>query len=234
MRRPNTWFDELEWTGREITFQIDNSQSTWKIYKKIAESEKFDYTMLYDNNRPRSEAHGVFAVSNVQDPTQAAALKIWMQVVWFFLPGKTSEPQPDMGIYSKSEIDCLERLTKAGCSSTPSLLAWKHNIQGKKGVIPGGYIDYMLMDMLPGVKPVFCDTGLSEKREVQDAFKKAWFECVSHGRDNRSRRSRNLLWDRKEQKCYIVDWEHWIETTDDTVWKNGMFYRWSLDDSYWD
>jgi hypothetical protein len=49
---------------------------------------------------------------------------------------------------SQREIS-VKHLTAAGCSSTPALIAWKHDTQGDDDWVTGGYIDYILMEKLP-------------------------------------------------------------------------------------
>lgn len=58
-----------------------------------------------------------------------------------------------MNIGSQDELDALQSLTQAGCSSSPKLLAWKHEAQQEDGWVPGGFQDYILMEKVPGEMP---------------------------------------------------------------------------------
>lgn len=89
--------------------------------------------------------------------------------------------------YTTQEIENLERVTAAGCSVTPTLLAVKIEAQdesllklqdkpdlherwgGVKWWIPGGYIVYILMTKLPG-QPLrsFWDESVFTPQDRQD------------------------------------------------------------------
>jgi hypothetical protein len=77
---------------------------------------------------------------------------------------------------SQREVSALDYLTKAGCSSTPKLFAWKHETQGDDDWVPGGYIDYILMEKLPGETPGYWSGRMSraERDQLRESFKKAW------------------------------------------------------------
>lgn len=84
---------------------------------------------------------------------------------------------------TEQEIDILKRLTSAGCSSTPSLLAVKIDAQEESVLdcwMPGGYIAYILMTKLPG-EPldlnVFWNENVytkADRDEVRKAFKESY------------------------------------------------------------
>ncbi|RJE22201.1 hypothetical protein PHISCL_05449 [Aspergillus sclerotialis] len=89
---------------------------------------------------------------------------------------RAKQALPDIREKSQLEIHALEHLTKSKCSSTPAIFAWKHETQGDDGWVPGGYLDYILMERLPGSRPN-CILGTMERKErdqLREAFKKAW------------------------------------------------------------
>ncbi|OKL57166.1 hypothetical protein UA08_07708 [Talaromyces atroroseus] len=103
----------------------------------------------------------------------------------------------------EAEIEGLRRLTAAVCSSTSALFAWKHENQGSDGWVPGGYIDSILMERLPGSMPLL---GLGKKNkeertELRKALKVAWL--------------------------YIVDWEDWRESTEKDIWRDTHYIPWN-------
>ena len=89
---------------------------------------------------------------------------------------RAKQAVPDMRENSQLEIQDLEHLTKLKCSSTPAIFGWNHETQGDDDWVPGGYLDYILMERLPGARPD-CFTGSMERKErdqLREAFKKAW------------------------------------------------------------
>ncbi|KAI4287550.1 MAG: hypothetical protein L6R35_003191 [Caloplaca aegaea] len=92
-----------------------------------------------------------------------------------------------LNLYTANEIGTLKRLTAAGCSATPTLLAVKVDMQtesdlGRPGWVtppwmPGGYIVYILMVKIPA-QPLdytfFWRMTQNERNEVRIAFRKAF------------------------------------------------------------
>lgn len=66
---------------------------------------------------------------------------------------RAKQAKPDIPKLTQKEINGLDLFTKAGCSSTPRLFAWKHEIQGSEDWVPGGFTDYVLMERMPRVMP---------------------------------------------------------------------------------
>lgn len=102
--------------------------------------------------------------------------------------------------YTVQEIETLKRVTAAGCSATPTLLAVKVGVQDKSSVLnsngkpgfssrwdenvqwwmPGGYIVYILMNKIPA-EPLNYNTywrgqlfTKEDRDEIRSAFKKAY------------------------------------------------------------
>ena len=51
----------------------------------------------------------------------------------------------------KNELTALRTLTEGHCESSPILIAEKLGLQGNDGLVPQGFMLYMLMNELPGV-----------------------------------------------------------------------------------
>ncbi|KAL9031069.1 MAG: hypothetical protein Q9196_000879, partial [Gyalolechia fulgens] len=124
------------------------------------------------------------------------------------------------------EIENLEKLTAAGCSVTPTLLAVKIDVQdesilrypawdqreddgdfsegGTKWWMPGGYIVYILMGKLPAQSlDTFWKRDMFTKHdrdEVRNAFKKAYLEVTKLGFFHYDSKLENLMWDKSNQK----------------------------------
>ncbi|KAB8266633.1 hypothetical protein BDV30DRAFT_245065 [Aspergillus minisclerotigenes] len=89
-----------------------------------------------------------------------------------------------MSEMTQIEIDALRCLTQAGCSSSPALLVWKHETQSNTGWVPGGFVDYILMEKVPGSKAPDYRQSLppKERDRLLKAFKAAYLECMARGR----------------------------------------------------
>lgn len=92
-------------------------------------------------------------------------------------PRKIREKQArlEMDNRARKEIDALQSLTEAGCSSTPSLLGWKHTVQNDERYVPGGYITYTLPEKVPGINfDCFESLPREERDQIREAFISAW------------------------------------------------------------
>lgn len=71
------------------------------------------------------------------------------------------------------EIDRVDRLTDLGCTSTPRLIDYEGMAQddGMGHWMPGGYIVYILMELLPGI-PIYDFWVLP--REERDGIRTAF------------------------------------------------------------
>ena len=79
------------------------------------------------------------------------------------------------GPETQNEIEGLRILTQAACSSSPTLLAWKKEKQTPNMWLPGGYIVYILMNKLPGIRIDFVGVlPRQERDELRASFKDAW------------------------------------------------------------
>ncbi|QVM10342.1 hypothetical protein D8B26_005002 [Coccidioides posadasii str. Silveira] len=110
--------------------------------------------------------------------------------------------------FGKQEEDALRTLTQHRCSSTPHFIAAKREIQDGNMLMPGGYIHYILMTKVDGVRfdsvQHFSDEQI---HAMQEAFTEAWFESSACQVVPHDERLHNLLWDMGTLKCYIVDYE---------------------------
>ncbi|KAL1962842.1 hypothetical protein VTN77DRAFT_9117 [Rasamsonia byssochlamydoides] len=137
-----------------------------------------------------------------------------------------------VGQHAEMEITALGQLTKAGCSCTPTLFAWKQEKQESHMWIPGGFLVYILMEKLPGIRlDNVWSLDREERDEVRKSFKEAWEECRACGVINMDRSCRNLLWDRAAKKCYILDFEQWVRAKARHKWDDGEYPSWDL--AYW-
>ncbi|KAK2736426.1 hypothetical protein FQN57_000759 [Myotisia sp. PD_48] len=107
------------------------------------------------------------------------------------------------------EITNLDHLAELGSTCTPKLLDYKLTYQEyEDDPLPGGFLIFLIMERLPGHNlNNFFDLPMSERNQVRLAFAKTIreFYALRFRHDDPGRQ--NLVWDRKNQKCYIVDLE---------------------------
>ncbi|KAK2767508.1 hypothetical protein FQN54_003665 [Arachnomyces sp. PD_36] len=112
------------------------------------------------------------------------------------------------GIWASYEFYNYKRLGELRCRCTPKLLGHKLVSQSEDDDVPGGFILYLLIQKLPGRNLVnFGDLPISERDEVRLAFAKAIREFYALGYKHDDPDRRNLIWNPKKKKCYIIDLE---------------------------
>ncbi|QKX61713.1 uncharacterized protein TRUGW13939_08868 [Talaromyces rugulosus] len=129
-----------------------------------------------------------------------------------------------------SEIKALRKFAENTAKHAPHLVAEWHTKQGDDGIVPTGFISYLLMTWCPGVplgEGRYESMPQAKKKKVFKAFKEALEDTkrcgvVSKG-DNPT-----LLWDAEnDEKCYMVDFKfsgrpHYIDVAE-RIWQ-----RWGL------
>lgn len=190
------WFEDEEWIGHKVSFDHQPCPSTWRLVQKIREREKYEPEHSWKSMEIPSEARGIFICEEEGQQYRQGVVKIYMQYdppVWSWrfwlinsrIPfyGTISEPQHIRSKQARTETDylaqheilALQSLTDAGCTSTPSLIAWKNTAQDDERYVPGGYLTYILMEKASGINLEDFDRLPREERDqVRVAFKSSW------------------------------------------------------------
>ncbi|KAJ5710893.1 hypothetical protein N7488_005049 [Penicillium malachiteum] len=143
------------------------------------------------------------------------------------------------------------KLSEDGPSAAIIKIRLQKDQQTWDELVPGGYKLFILMEKLPG-SPDAADLFFTAKRrdsrlerdDLRKAFKAAWLETVRCGVVHTDDAIRNLIWDKENKKCYIVDWELWDSPQEgNTVWTDDVYIGFNLaqvgpsrnydDMSYW-
>ncbi|RAH53625.1 hypothetical protein BO85DRAFT_523314 [Aspergillus piperis CBS 112811] len=229
-----TWFDNDGYIGLKLAFPAG---STWQLERKIKESEDLYTQETSELYKFTSQAQATFVAYKVAgNGPSTAAIKIHMQIpCWETVTKQPSvrAKQADPGIpyRGSSEVAALSILTKARCSSAPYLINWTYRRQNGSGWVPGGYIHFIAMELLPGVNvsSIFNSMERRERDHLRSAFKKAWIECMSCGVEHDDIGLQNLLWDREQHKCYLIDFEHFDTPSSKFVtWRDRNYLAWNL------
>ena len=51
-----------------------------------------------------------------------------------------------------SELEGYKQLRQGGCKTMPSLVNYKIEKQGTDGLVPGGYLVFLLLEQVPGIQ----------------------------------------------------------------------------------
>ncbi|CAI7661908.1 unnamed protein product [Penicillium glandicola] len=177
------WFEDISWIGKQIEFH--KPQMRWKITGKVLEKECFRSDEEVEDFEVFNQAHAVFMCLNSHDPGQKGVLKVLLQIPKWETWSESAETRAQQAapLYTKDmrhEIEALQLLTKANCSSAPKSIASQSEKQGETDWVPGGYMDLILMERVPGFHPSSRGDTLrsymlrEERDEIRAAFKEAW------------------------------------------------------------
>lgn len=89
------------------------------------------------------------------------------------LAGGLTTPIPGPSEHTKDELKALKTFADTKSSSLPHLVAWKTVVQGDNGPMPGGYIAYVVMTLMPGrdlMDLKFWSMEEPRKAEIRRAF----------------------------------------------------------------
>ncbi|ESZ93121.1 hypothetical protein SBOR_6493 [Sclerotinia borealis F-4128] len=84
--------------------------------------------------------------------------------------------------------------------------------------VQGGYLVYLVMEKLPGdciTEYEFWQWTKSERDDFRRAFEQSAQLIEKLGVENIDKAMRNLLWDKQNNKCYLIDWENWTTCNPD-------------------
>ncbi|KKA24170.1 Uncharacterized protein T310_1822 [Rasamsonia emersonii CBS 393.64] len=130
---------------KEKKIDFTNSQSSWILEEKLLERNVQDNEASYRIHQAASAAWAIYVCKNVDNPAQEAIMKIYMQIPYAgseFDPPEHRQSQATatghLTGFAASELSALKLLTEKACPSTPTLLDYKHDIQGPEGLVPGG------------------------------------------------------------------------------------------------
>lgn len=90
---------------------------------------------------------------------------------------RSNQASDTLAQFASNEYTALVQLTKMHCQSTPNLVAWKQEKQDESGLVPGGFILFMVMGELPGCRlnsDIFWKLPRQERDDIREAFQVAW------------------------------------------------------------
>ncbi|QKX58235.1 uncharacterized protein TRUGW13939_05356 [Talaromyces rugulosus] len=232
-----TSFDP-SWINKVIDFEASDTfpLKQWKIVDKLNEiSVQNDEE---DDGEESGHAHmqaiAIFECVNHMDACESAFMKIYMQIPYTGSDNSQPEDRAQQAL-PKAEITeemALLALTKQGCKSISPVFNWKREEQDESGPVPGGYLVYLVVADLPGVRisrDDYWNLSRKQRDEVRDAFKVAYTDCLSCGIIRTSGvLGTSLIWDKASKKMFIVGFRYSRAATEKDVWGSHLWLAWGF------
>ncbi|KAJ5550855.1 hypothetical protein N7461_005553 [Penicillium sp. DV-2018c] len=207
----SAWFRK----GPELGIIITLDQpvpSQWKILEKLNEH---DYQVNEEENDEygfRSFASAKYLCCDPRAETKKAFMRIYVQVPH----RKTERDDADTRsrqatTYNPPELIAYRDLTEKGSSNTPKLLGYKTDKQDLSGLVPGGFIIWLVWEIVPGLRlgygngadPFWALEGY-EREQVRSAFLQALPKLHENGWFPRVCGASSLVWHRETQTLYFI------------------------------
>lgn len=95
---------------------------------------------------------GKFLCHKVGALPQSAFIRIYSQVPIEGTQFLSPEVRAQQAVppYQHSEVIALKRFKEGNCTVVPNLLGYSETIQGQDGLVPRGYITYLVWNKVPG------------------------------------------------------------------------------------
>lgn len=80
---------------------------------------------------------------------------------------------PGPSEHTAAELDALKKYADTKSVGLPHLVSWKKAVQGENGPMPGGYIIYIVMTLMPGrdlMELKFWSMTEEQREEIRNAF----------------------------------------------------------------
>lgn len=175
-----------DWIGKQITFPSTTEPSEWRLERKLGEKDDQPTAYAYNVDSilkgRAGGAYAPFACRNTKT-NELAVIKILMQVPWEgseYVSASERAKQATTTLPDNAELDVnpLLILTENKCTAAPLVRAYRKTVQDlEDGLVPGGFLHFVLMDHAPGQQlshEMFWGFERRVRDEIRGAFRAAW------------------------------------------------------------
>ncbi|RMJ23117.1 hypothetical protein PHISP_06011 [Aspergillus sp. HF37] len=146
------------------------------------------------------------------DVHQLAHMRVYMQIpvngTEFSRPETRAK---QASVRSHDEVDAFAAFYQHASKNTPALLAMKHGKQPENGLVPDGYVVFLVWEQVPGsllgnglspryANPPFWQLPLDQRNEIRDVFKQEYPKLLKLGFRPTFGSLDNLVWDSNLRK----------------------------------
>ncbi|QMW42889.1 hypothetical protein COH20_005586 [Aspergillus flavus] len=150
---PFLFFPEEYWLSK--TLEVSSPPSVWQLTEKLEEKSEISDRKDIQQLGSMSYARAEFKCCNTSYPYQEALITVYLQ-----LPAKESMGLPpsmrrreatDRKLSRFDQwVEAYRRLTLYDCDFVPRFLGSSHGRQDDDGLVPGGFLSYIVFTSVPG------------------------------------------------------------------------------------
>ncbi|KAI9039889.1 uncharacterized protein KD926_008990 [Aspergillus affinis] len=222
-----TFFSDT-WVHEYVDFERPYP-SRWAIVELIFEHPHQQIGQYEDETLDPptpSYSQATFLCRSVREPSREAFLRVYMQVPHLGTENASHAIRSaQAGSRTHDDIEALALFRDKRAKHLPRCLDVKETKQDVTGLVPGGYMSYMLWEKLPGVRlddEMFWSLDRNERDGVREAFEAAYKELYDLGLKPLHCGLDHLLWDQKN--CTVFT----MPMVLDDAWHETLFAVWEL------
>ncbi|PYI06712.1 hypothetical protein BO78DRAFT_444911 [Aspergillus sclerotiicarbonarius CBS 121057] len=160
------FFPEKYWLNK--TLEVSSPPSVWKLTEKVAEKSEIRDRESIRELGCVSYAHAEFKCCNTSNPYHKALIIIYLQVPaqesMFLPPSMRRREATGRNARNFDQlVEAYRRLTLHDYDFVPQFLGSSHGRQDDDGLVPGGFLSYVVFTSVPGdilgTGTVGCDFG---------------------------------------------------------------------------
>ncbi|KAJ5700581.1 hypothetical protein N7536_003594 [Penicillium majusculum] len=224
--------------GTEVTLPSSDSLKirgdTWVIDKKPNEVSCMITREDLDCGRTvPSYTMGKFLCHKVGALPESAFMRIHSQVPIEDTQFLSPEVRAQQAVppYQHSEIMALKRFKEGGCTVVPELLGYIETAQGQDGLVPGGYITYLVWDKVPGQslsRELFWSFNKPKRDLIRQKFRAAHEALTSFGYLSIIKTPAKLIWDQDSCQLHISGFSTAIKVDPTKKWNDDVYAMYQL------
>jgi hypothetical protein len=182
MASTRSWFRKSLVEPDTVVSLPSPSPSKWKIIKQVNEIEHQVGEQTIRNGSRPSYAAVKLLCHDICHPARQAFMRIYQQIPFTGTDVESLNDRAKQATsYTHEELNALRSMTRMGSNITPQLLAWSEGQQNKSGLVPGGYITYLVWEIVPGLRlgdsmgaDAFWGLPREQRDEVRVAFERGF------------------------------------------------------------
>ncbi|KAJ5861475.1 uncharacterized protein N7529_008785 [Penicillium soppii] len=215
---------------------------SWTITAKLSERAVHLVQEDVDKGVGSPMTVGRFLCHLEEDPTQVAFMRMYYQIPI------TGTEDADLTTLSQQiqphevcgELEAFKQLMSRGCSSVPRFLGYCEKMQGEYGLVPGGYVKYLVWEKVPGeplTEEFFWSLGPLVREEIRAKFRVAYEEMLRCGIQPEQPRISKIIYDQSTGKVRISGFRMGWPICDTIQWSDTLYISYALakprDDRNW-
>ncbi|KAJ5543440.1 hypothetical protein N7461_009443 [Penicillium sp. DV-2018c] len=199
---------------------------SWLITEKLSERAEHLSQDEVDMGVGSPMTVGKFLCHLEEDPTQIAFMRIYYQ------NPITGTEDADLATLARQiqppevcgELEAYKALMSQACSSVPRFLGYSERKQEEHGLVPGGYVKYLVWEKVPGdslTKEFFWSLDFPVRADIRIEFRAAYEEMLRCGVEPQDSRISKIIYDQSTGNVRIsgfrISWPildkiQWLDT----------------------